>query len=128
MATSYVNQTNSYAYFKAKVTDGNGTPIENMEVIFTNLSITGVLDQTTAVTGTNGIATVTLYSTITGFATVQAQVNAGTEKITDIKTVYFSLYDIIAPGVNTNLASLILDVDSNNNGIYDEPKNAGYEL
>src|ERR1700690_2197687 len=121
MATSYVNQTNSFCYFKAKVLDGNGTPIKNMQGIFTNLSLTGVLDQTTALTNANGIATVTLYSTTVGFATVQAEVNTGTEKISDKKTVFFSLLDIMFPTAPQLTSALILDVDSNNNGIYDEP-------
>jgi hypothetical protein len=120
MATSNVNQTNSYCYFKAKVIDGNGQPMRNWEVIFTNLSLTGVLDHTTAVTGTNGIATVTLYSTISGFATVQAEVNAGTEKIRDRKTVFFSSFDMAAPGGNVTSAGLVLDVDSDNDGIFNE--------
>lgn len=97
MATANVNQTNSYCFFKAKVIDGNGVPMKNHEVIFTNLSLTGVLDHTTAVTGANGIATVTLYSTVVGFATVQAEVNTGSEKIRDRKTVYFSAFDMTAP-------------------------------
>ncbi|MHB8882240.1 MAG: Ig-like domain-containing protein [Thermodesulfovibrionales bacterium] len=120
MATSYVNQTNSYCFFKAKVIDGNGVPMQGREVIFTNLSLTGVLDFTTAVTGANGIATVTLYSTSVGFATVQAEVNAGTEKIRDRKTVFFSPFDIGFPGAEQVPPALVLDVDSDNDGIFNE--------
>ena len=115
MATSYVNQTNGYCYFKTKVTDGNGLPIPNPQVIFTNLSLTGVLDHTTAVTGANGIATATLYSTIAGFATIQSEVRTGTEQIRDKKTVYFTPFDMAFPstggGVTPNLSSINLTSD-----------------
>ncbi len=114
MATSYVNQMNSYCYFKAKVIDGNGVPISNEQVIFTNLSQTGVLDHTTALTDLNGIATVTLYSTSFGFATIRAEVNTGTEKIADKKTVYFSVFDIAFPTVPAapDLSSITLTSDN----------------
>ncbi|MBI5101026.1 MAG: Ig-like domain-containing protein [Nitrospirae bacterium] len=126
MATSYVNQTNGYCYLKTKAIDGNGVPIPNRQVVWTNLSTTGVLDTTTSMTNQNGIATATLYSTTSGFATVQAEVNAdntGTEKIRDRKTVYFTPFDMVWPGAGQgtlNLASLTLDVDSDNDGVYNE--------
>jgi len=122
MATSYVNQTNGYCYLKTKVIDGNGLPMKNVEVIFTNLSILGVLDHTTAVTGSNGIATATVYSTEIGFVTIQAEVRTGTERIRDKKTVFFSPFDLSFPSSSgtVNFASLSLDVDSNNNGIFNE--------
>src|SRR5450759_5263148 len=63
MATSYVNQTNGYCYLKTKAIDGNGVPIPSRQVVWTNLSTTGVLDTTTSMTNQNGIATATLYST-----------------------------------------------------------------
>lgn len=127
LATSYVNQTNGYCYLKTKVIDGNGSPIKNRQVVYTNLSTIGVLDFTSVNTDANGIATATLYSTVAGFATVQAEVNAdntGTEKIRDRKTVFFTPFDMCwggdCGGTGSNLASLTLDVDSNNNGIYNE--------
>ncbi|MBA4372200.1 MAG: hypothetical protein C0402_05000 [Thermodesulfovibrio sp.] len=130
MATSYVNQTNGYCYLKTKAIDGNGLPIVNRQVVWTNLSTTGVLDHTTSMTNESGIATATLYSTTAGFATVQAEVNAdntGTEKIRDKKTVYFTPFDMAWPTPpttgTTNLSSIALDVDSGNprNNIYNEP-------
>lgn len=128
MATSYVNQTNGYCYLKTKVIDGNGSPIKNRQVVYTNLSATGVLDFTQVNTDANGIATATLYSTVAGFATIQAEVNAdntGTEKIRDRKTVFFTPFDMCwggdCGGTGANLAALTLNVDSDNNGIYDEP-------
>lgn len=125
MATSYVNQTNGYCYLKTKAIDGNGSPIANRQVVWTNLSTTGVLDRTTSMTNASGIATATLYSTTWGFATVQAEVNAdntGTQKIRDKKTVYFTPFDMSWPGTGgaSNLASMALDVDSDNDGVYNE--------
>jgi len=128
MATSYVNQSNGYCYLKTKVLDGNGTPVQNRQVVWTNLSTIGVLDTTTSTTNESGIATATLYSTTWGFATVQSEVNAdntGTEKIRDRKTVYFTPFDMAWPstggGTTIDLAALTLDVDSNDNGVYNEP-------
>lgn len=117
MATSYVNQTNGYCYLKTKAIDGNGVPIPSRQVVWTNLSTTGVLDTTTSMTNQNGIATATLYSTTAGFATIQAEVNAdntGTEKIRDRKTVYFSLFDmsIPQPAAAPDLSSLTLTSDN----------------
>ncbi|MGC2064563.1 MAG: hypothetical protein WA610_16455 [Thermodesulfovibrionales bacterium] len=122
LATSYVNQTNGFCYLKTKVIDGNGVVVPNKEVIFSNLSTIGVLDHTTAKTDVNGIANATLYSTAVGFATVQAEVNTGTETIRDKKTVFFTPFDIAFPGSGgtVNQAALALDVDSNNNGIFNE--------
>lgn len=120
-ATSYVNQTNGFCFLKTKVIDGNGLPIPKMEVIFTNLSLTGVLDHTSAVTGANGVATATLFSTTAGFATIQSEVNTGTEKIRDRKTVFFSPFDIAFPIGPQVAPALALDVDSDNDNVFNEP-------
>lgn len=111
----YVAQTGSYIYLKAKVLDGNGMPVTNYAVTFTNLSVSGVLspkaapragsgrpaDSSGAVTATTdslGVATATLYSTAQGFVTVQASVATTTSpaapaaQITSKKTVYYSSY------------------------------------
>lgn len=127
----YVAQTNSYLYFKAKVLDGNGTPLPNIYVTFTNLSpigtittsgvgggAVGTLSSSTVVkTDSLGYATVKIFSSEAGFVTVLAEVNVGTGKVRDKKTVYFTSSD-------TNiylLPSMTLDVDSvPGNGIYNE--------
>lgn len=110
----YVAQTGTYIYLKAKVLDGNGMPVTNYAVTFSNLSTSGVLSPLTAPkasgrrasssstvtanTDINGNATATLYSTAQGFVTVQASVATTTSpaapaaQITSKKTVYYSDY------------------------------------
>ncbi len=123
----YVAQTNSYLYFKAKVLDGNGNPVANEPVIFTNLSLIGTLStasvatqssSTVAHTDEYGYATAKIFSSVPGFITVLAEVNVGTGKIRDRKTVFFTSSD-------TNiylLPYMTLDVDSSPpNGMYNEP-------
>ncbi|GAB4536782.1 MAG: hypothetical protein Fur0020_05040 [Thermodesulfovibrionia bacterium] len=113
----YVAQTNAYLYLKAKVLDGNGTPLKDVTVYFTNLSQNGTLDPLSAKTDGNGYATTRLQSTVSGFITILAEVNSGSGKIRDKKTVYFTSSD-------TNiylLPYMTLDVDSvPGNGIYNE--------
>jgi hypothetical protein len=88
--SQFVAQTNTVIALHAKVLDGNGKPLANRRVIFTNLSPVGVLSSTTAETGGAGIATVTLKSTTQGFATVQAEVNKDAGQARCRKTVFFS--------------------------------------
>ena len=95
LPVQYVVHTNSFITFKAKVLDGNGRVMQNVQVIFTNLSLTGVLSSTTANTDAIGIATVTLYSTTDGFSTVQAEVNTGSGQVRDKKTVFFTSSDLV---------------------------------
>ncbi len=126
-----VAQTNSYLYFKAKVLDGNGNPVKNEPVTFTNLSLLGTL-QPLGVTANGvgisaggpvvvntdslGFATITLSSMTSGFATVQAEVNTGAGMVRDKKTVYFT-----AGSLNL-LPFMTLDVDGDViNGIFNEP-------
>jgi len=73
-----------------------------------------VLSSTVANTNGIGIATVTIYSTTPGFATVIAQVTSGVGQVRDQKTVFFSSKDVLA-------VSMALDVDADNDLIYDEP-------
>jgi len=115
LPSHYIAQTNSSITLHAKVLDGNGVAVPNTPVTFTNLSSPfGVLSSTSANTDNLGLATVTIRSTSFGFATVQAQVNTGVGQIRDKKTVFFS--------VDLNLQPfMILDVDGNNNGIFDQP-------
>jgi Bacterial Ig-like domain (group 1) len=117
-----VAQTNSYISVKAKVLDGNGQLLPNTKVTFTNLSLVGSLSATTATTDQLGIATVNLFSTTSGFSTVQAEVNNGAGMVRAKKTVFFSDYDLTIPNTTTTLTpTLTLDVDGNNNQIYNEP-------
>jgi hypothetical protein len=88
--SQFVAQTNTVIALHAQVLDGNGKPLANRRVIFTNLSPIGVLSSTIAETGGAGIATVTLKSTTEGFATVQAEVNKGVGQVRCRKTVFFS--------------------------------------
>ena len=90
LPAQFVAQTNSIITLHAKVLDGNGAPVKNMPVSFTNLSPIGTLNSTTAQTNNTGIATVTIKSTISGFSTVQAEVNKGVSQVRDRKTVFFS--------------------------------------
>ncbi|MEW6001327.1 MAG: hypothetical protein AB1638_01555 [Nitrospirota bacterium] len=112
----FIAQTNSSITLHTKVLDGNGIPVSDISVTYTNLSATGILSSTTAKTNSNGLATVTIFSTTSGFATIQAEVNKGSSNVRDRKTVFFSAYDIAQL-----LPTLTLDVDGNNNGIFDEP-------
>jgi hypothetical protein len=122
LPSNSVAQTNSAITLHAKVLDGNGAPVANVAVRFINISPIGVLMNEKSVPLTNpvvktngkGIATVRLLSTVEGFATVQAEVNKGVGIVRDKKTVFFA--------VNINLQPfIVLDVDSNGNGIFNEP-------
>jgi hypothetical protein len=90
LPAQFVAQTNSIITLHAKVLDGNGAPVKNIPVSFTNLSPIGTLNSTTAQTNNAGIATVTLKSTTSGFSTVQAEINKGVSQVRDRKTVFFS--------------------------------------
>jgi hypothetical protein len=103
--SEYIAQTNSFIYIRARVLNGNGNPIENISVAFTNLSAVGNLSSTSAKTDNSGYAEVTLSSTTPGFSTVQAEVNTGTGQVRDRKTVYFSTYSLVL------LPYMILEVD-----------------
>jgi hypothetical protein len=117
LPAQYVAQTNAFIYLHAKVLDGNGAPVKNVPVTFTNLSSIGnliiasantsgkvTLSSTVAKTDSRGIATIKLYSTTDGFATVQAEVNTGAGIKRERKTVYFTKYS------GPFLPSLILEV------------------
>lgn len=115
LPVQYIAQTNSYLTFKAKVLDGNGNVMRNVPVIFTNLSLTGVLSSTVANTDSVGLATVTLFSPTSGFATVQAEVDEAYGQGRDQRTVFFttatSLY---------MFPYLFLAVDGDGDDIYNE--------
>jgi hypothetical protein len=118
--TQYIAQTNGYIYLKAKVLDGNGTPVKNTPVTFTNLSPIGKLSASNIVvvnTDDYGIATAHLYSTNPGFVTILAQVYTGIGEVRDRKTVFFTSSDVLPLS-----PSMALYVDSypGGNGIYNE--------
>jgi|Deesub1362A_J573_1020465.scaffolds.fasta_scaffold00134_10 plastocyanin len=123
----YVAQTNSSLYFKARVLDGNGSPVSGVPVVFTNLSQKGTItaqggvsvrsSSTVAYTDGYGYATMRLFSSEPGFITILAEVDSGTGKVRDRKTVYFTSSDTDI----YLLPYLTLDVDSlPGNGIYNE--------
>lgn len=112
--SSFIAQTNGFITFSAKVLDGNGKPISNQNVTFTNLSSIGVLQATTAITDSTGIARVNLSSTTPGFATVLAQVYTGAGQVRDRKTVFFTTKDTL---------NVTMDMDVNSvpgNTVYNE--------
>jgi hypothetical protein len=112
-------QTNSSAFFKARILDGNGVPVPNEPVTFTNLSSIGTLNAVNAVTVANtddlGFATATVFSAEEGFVTVQAEVNSGAGQVRDRRTVFFT------SGSLALFPFMILDVDGDGNGIFNEP-------
>lgn len=112
--SQYIAQTNSFIIIRARVLNGNGNPIANVPVRFTNLSAVGQLSATTANTNNSGFAEIRLASTTAGFATIQAEIYSGESVVRDRRTVFFTLQNILA-------VRLALDVDANNNLIYDEP-------
>ncbi|MEJ2695318.1 MAG: Ig-like domain-containing protein [Candidatus Sulfobium sp.] len=117
-----IAQTNSSISLKAKVLDGNGNLLPSVPVTFTNLSTVGSLSSTTANTDRNGIATVSLFSSTSGFSTVQSEVNTGAGMVRDKRTVFFSNFDLTVPSPTPAPAPVLtLDVDGNNNGIFNEP-------
>jgi len=120
LTTVQVAQTNSQITLKAKVLNGNGNVMPGVQVIFTNLSPIGVLSATTAMTDGLGYATVRLFSSDSGFSTIQAEVPAADGRIRDKKTVFFSIFDLTIPTGAEGTPTLTLDVDSNNNGIFNE--------
>lgn len=111
----YIAQTNAYITLYAKVLDGNGAPVPNLDVTFTNLSNVGVLSATTAKTNGSGLAQVTLSSTTSGFSTILAQVNTSQGIIRDRKSVFFSTKDVLAVSMDMDVDSL-----SDGNEIYNE--------
>jgi hypothetical protein len=107
LSTHSIAQTNSTVYLHTKVLDGNGVPVRNEAVTYTNLSEPfgviksvlnflgiqkplGVLSATVVRTNNLGIATVKLTSTTAGFATIQAEVNTGAGQVRDKRTIFFT--------------------------------------
>lgn len=113
LPTQYIAQTNAIITLHTKLLDGNGIPVPNTPITFTNLSPIGVLSSTGANTDASGIATVTLYSTTPGFSTVQAEVNTGAGNVRDRKSVFFTTAIVIYP-------SLSASIDGDGDGVFDE--------
>lgn len=87
-----IAQTNTEITIHARVLDGNGVPVKNERVMFTNLSAVGRLSDTNVKTDNLGIATVILKSTSEGFSTIQAEVDTAMGVHRDQRTVFFSRY------------------------------------
>jgi len=114
LPASFVAQTNAYIALYAKVLDGNGHPVPNVDVTFTNLSTVGSLDKTSAKTDGQGLARVNLSSSSPGFATILAQINTSAGVVRDRRTVFFSSLDVLS-------VSMDMDVDSvPGNGVFNE--------
>ncbi len=123
-----VAQTNATVYLHARILDGNGVPVKNEPVTFTNLSEpfgviktvlralglrkpVGALSAAVVKTDNLGIATAKLTSTTSGFATIQAEVNTGAGQVRDKRTIFFGFVPVPAtpPG-----PTLELQVDDGN--------------
>ncbi len=111
----FVSHTNSDITLHAKVLDGNGNPVKNKPVRFTNLSPIGTLDKITDKTNAAGIATVTLHSHEVGYATIQAEVDEGLNQVRDRTVIYYSSFNLMWPE-----PQVVLEVDADNDGIYNE--------
>jgi adhesin/invasin len=109
-----IAQTNSTLFLKAKVLDGSGNPVPNVPVNFTNLSAPfGQLSAAIANTDATGVATVTMQSSLPGFATVLAEINSGAGQVRDRLTVFFTNLIFAVPGIPGPPPPFItLDVDS----------------
>ena len=123
LPSHYIAQTNSAIIIRAKILNGNGMPLRNEPVTFTNISPIGTLinmkdipigSKTVIKTNDNGMATLKVKSTTTGFVTIQAEVARGVGIVRDRKTVFFTSSLSASP-------FMYLDADGDNDGIYNEP-------
>jgi hypothetical protein len=90
-------------------------PVKNETVIFTKLSSIGTITVPKPVTDSFGYATADIFSSESGFVTVQAEVNSGTGMVRGRRTVFYT------SGSLNLLPSMILDVDADGDGVYNEP-------
>jgi len=104
--SSFIAQTNGFITFNTKVLDGNGKPVPNTTVTYTNLSSVGVLNTTTAVTDSTGIARATVSSTTPGFVTILAQVFTGAGQVRDRKTIFFTTQDVLRVSMDMDVNSV----------------------
>lgn len=115
-----VAQTNANITLSAMVLDGNGAPLPGVVVTFTKLSAIGTLSTTLPVTTNSiGIANVNVYSSAPGFATVLAQVGDGFGFKRDKRSIFFTTSDS-TNGLAFMPIAVVVDVDGNNNGVYNE--------
>ena len=135
MPSHYIAQTNSFISLHTKVLDGNGAPVPNIPVTYTNLSNpfgeiissalkflglykpVGMLSTSVVKTDGLGIATVKITSTVPGFATVRSEVNTGAGIVRDQKTLFFTT---TTGSTTTPSPTLTLHVNDGS-GSYDEP-------
>lgn len=123
LPSHYVAMTNSAILIRAKILNGNGGPVKNLPVTFTNISPIGTLmnsndaplgNKTVVRTNDSGMATIKVKATTTGFVTIQAEVNKGVGVVRDRRTMYF--------GSPLSLTTFMyLDADGDNDQIYNEP-------
>jgi len=123
LPSHYIAQTNSAILVRAKILNGNGGPVKNLPVTFTNISPIGTLmnindaplgNKTVVKTNDSGMATIKVKATTSGFVTIQAEVNKGVGIVRDRKTMYFS----------SSLSSspfMYLDADADSDSTYNEP-------
>ena len=123
LPSHYIAMTNSAILIRAKILNGNGGPVKNLPVTFTNISPIGTLmsnndallgNKTVVKTNDSGMATIKVKSTTSGFVTIQAEVNKGVGVVRDRKTMYFS----------SSLSSspfMYLDADADSDLTYNEP-------
>jgi hypothetical protein len=116
-AVQSIVQSNSSAYFKVRVLDGDGLPVKNEPVTFTNLSspfgtltAVGTLSaQAVSHTDRQGYATARYWSPTSGFGTVQAEVMSGAGLVRDRRTVFFSAFDLTFPAPPSPSLDLAVD-------------------
>lgn len=120
-------QTGSYVYFYATLLDGNGNGVPDKSVTFMNVAGDNVIvaantaglnakGVTTAVTNSNGIATVRTKLVSEGFTTIVAEADGYRDK----RSVWFTSSNS-AKGFSFTPVVIDVDIDGNNNGIYNEP-------
>lgn len=127
-----IAQTNSSIIINAEVRDGNGAPVPNVAVTFTNLSepfgviktslaklgimkSIGLLSATVATTNSIGIASVSISSTIQGFATVQAEISNSVGISRAKKTFFFATSFDLAPTLQLTTDNPVLFEGPNDN-------------
>ena len=128
LPVSFVAKTNSSITFNARVLNGNGTPLQNIPVTFTNLTSVGTFQSafedsgvttfaagpTVVLTDNLGYARINVFSSSVGWVTLLAQVDEGVTNPRDKKTVYYTSNNVFQP-------RLTLDVNSDpGNETYNE--------
>ncbi|MBF0316782.1 MAG: hypothetical protein HQL04_01285 [Nitrospirae bacterium] len=123
-----VGQSNSPIYMTALVTDANGRPVKNTEVTFTKTSTAGNISPSLlnefafkdvsvykVQTDVYGRAGIKVNSTTSGYVTVEAYTGGG---LMARRSMLFTSSGTIVNQFTP--ISVVLDIDGNNNGIYNE--------